>query len=71
MGGKRSQRWTREEDTFFRKMAERNTDPKIIAETLNRPIQALKTRGYLIGLPLKWFKPKPPTLNPPPSSDGI
>ena len=59
MGGKRSDRWTPEEDTFFRLMAERSTDPEIIAEKLDRPIEALKTRGYLIGLPLKWFKPKP------------
>jgi len=59
MDGRHTGRWTPEEDTLFRRMAERNTDPVIIAVKLDRSIQALKSRAYAIGLPLKWFKPKP------------
>jgi hypothetical protein len=32
--------------------------PELIAEELNRSVQAIKARAYTIGLPLKWFKPK-------------
>ena len=54
----RSNRWTPKEDYLFRKMAEANTDPEIIAAKLNRSVHTLRLRAYTIGLPLKWFKRK-------------
>jgi hypothetical protein len=51
-------RWTPKEDELFRRMAEANIRPELIAAKLNRSIHAIKTRAYTIGLPLKWFKPK-------------
>jgi hypothetical protein len=54
----RNNRWTPQEDALFRKMAEANTRPEIIATKLNRSVHALKARAYAIGLPLKWFKLK-------------
>jgi hypothetical protein len=54
----RNNRWTPHEDALFRKMAEANTRPEIIATKLNRSVHALKARAYAIGLPLKWFKLK-------------
>jgi hypothetical protein len=54
----RSNRWTPMEDDLFRKMAEANTRPELIAAKLNRSVHAIKARAYTIGLPLKWFKPK-------------
>ena len=54
----RSNRWTPQEDDLFRKMAEANTRPELIAAKLNRSIQAIKARAYMIGLPLKWFRVK-------------
>jgi len=50
--------WTPKEDNLFRKMAEANIDPEIIAAKLNRSVHTLKARAYTIGLPLKWFKGK-------------
>jgi hypothetical protein len=58
MTGTRSNRWTRTEDDVFRKLAEANVCPEIIAAQLNRSVRAIKTRAYAIGLPLKWFKVK-------------
>jgi hypothetical protein len=54
----RNNRWTPQEDALFRKMAEANTRPEIIAVKLNRTVHAVKARAYMIGLPLKWFKLK-------------
>ena len=54
----RNNRWTPQEDALFRKMAEANTRPEIIAVKLNRTVHAVKARAYMIGLPLKWFKEK-------------
>ena len=51
-------RWTPSEDDDFRKMAAANIRPELIAAELNRSVQAIKTRAYAIGLPLKWFKAK-------------
>ena len=51
--------WTPDEDALFRDLTEAQTDPEIIAAQLNRSIQALKTRAYVLGLPLKWFKRSP------------
>jgi hypothetical protein len=59
MDGKRSGRWTPEEDALFRRLAEMPTDPEVIAAKLNRSMEAMKTRAYVLGLPRKWFKPKP------------
>jgi hypothetical protein len=46
------------EDDLFRKMAEANIRPELIAAKLNRSVDAIKVRAYAIGLPLKWFKLK-------------
>ena len=54
----RNNRWTPQEDALFRKMAEANTSPEIIATKLNRSVHAIKARACAIGLPLKWFKVK-------------
>jgi hypothetical protein len=51
-------RWTPEEDDLFRRMAESNNRPEIIAAKLNRSVHAVRARAYTIGLPLKWFKLK-------------
>ena len=53
MGETRGNRWTPREDNLFRKMAEANVGPEIIAAKLNRSIHTLKVRAYTIGLPLK------------------
>jgi hypothetical protein len=58
MSETRGSRWTPKEDSLFRKMAEANMGPEIIAAKLNRSIHSLKVRAYTIGLPLKWFKLK-------------
>ena len=54
----RSSRWTSEEDELFRRMAEANTRPELIAAKLNRSVHAVRARAYTIGLPLKWLKLK-------------
>jgi hypothetical protein len=54
----RSNRWTPREDDLFRRMAEANIAPDLIAAKLDRPVHAIKARAYMIGLPLKWFKLK-------------
>jgi len=57
----RSKQWTAEEDNLFRRMAGANVPPEVIAAKMNRTVSALKARAYTIGLPLKWFRPRPPT----------
>lgn len=49
-------RWTRREDELFRKLVNSRASSKSIARTLNRTEDELKKRGYLLGLPLKWFR---------------
>jgi hypothetical protein len=51
-------RWTSQQDALFRRMAEANTRPEVIAAKLNRLVRAIKARAYVIGLPLKWSKLK-------------
>jgi hypothetical protein len=51
-----SNRWTPQEEDLFRRMAEANTRPEVIAAKLNRSVRAIKARSYMIGLPLKWSK---------------
>jgi hypothetical protein len=51
-------RWTPQEDAVFRRMAEANTRPEVIAAKLNRSVRAIKARSYMIGLPWKWSKLK-------------
>jgi hypothetical protein len=58
MAERRSKRWTPQEDDRFRRMAEANTRPEVIAAKLDRSVHAIKARAYVIGLPLKWFKLK-------------
>jgi hypothetical protein len=48
--------WTKDEDDKFRALVDRSTAPATIAAKLNREIADLKRRGYLLGLPRKWFK---------------
>lgn len=57
MTSSHSKRWTPAEDDAFRKMAEANIRPELIGKALNRSVHAIKARAYVIGLPLKWFKP--------------
>jgi hypothetical protein len=54
----RSGRWTPQEDDLFRRMAEANIRPELIAAKLNRSVHAVRSRAYAIGLPLKWFRLK-------------
>jgi len=56
----RISRWTPRQDALFRRMAEANVRPEIIAAKLNRSVHAIKLRAYTIGLPLKWFRGKEP-----------
>jgi hypothetical protein len=58
MTATRSNRWTPEEEDAFRKMAEANIRPELIAKALNRSGHAVKARASAIGIPLKWFKLK-------------
>jgi hypothetical protein len=55
---KRNTRWTPKEDDLFRRMAEENIRPELIAAKLNRSVHAIKARAYAIGLSLKRFKMK-------------
>jgi hypothetical protein len=43
---KRDTRWTPKEDDLFRRMAEANTRPELIAAKLNRSVHAIKARAY-------------------------
>jgi hypothetical protein len=52
-----SNRWAPEEDALLRSMAGKHS-LETIAAKLNRSVHVVKARGYVIGLPLKWFKPK-------------
>jgi hypothetical protein len=63
MGAERSSnhRRTSEEDELFRRMADANTRPELIAAKLHRSVHAIRARAYAIGLPLKWFKLKAPS----------
>jgi hypothetical protein len=56
MGETRGSRRTPKEDNLFRKMADANIGPEIVAAKLNRSVNTLRLRGYTIGLTLKWFK---------------
>jgi hypothetical protein len=56
-------RWTRADDEIFRNMVEMNVGPDAIAAQLNRSIDAIKKRAYVIGLPRKWFKQEGAAVN--------
>ncbi|QIO32461.1 hypothetical protein [Bradyrhizobium sp. 1(2017)] len=49
-------RWTSREDDLFRQLVNSRASSRSIAQALNRTEDELKKRGYLLGLPLKWFK---------------
>ncbi|MBR0740721.1 hypothetical protein JQ581_27685 [Bradyrhizobium liaoningense] len=49
-------RWTSREDDLFRQLVNSRASSRSIALALNRTEDELKKRGYLLGLPLKWFK---------------
>ena len=72
MSERRKGRWTADEDELFRQMAAASIRPEIIAEKLNRPVDAVKVRAYAIGLPLKWFRPNDPCkVSPVKNSEAI
>jgi len=48
--------WTKDDDDKFRSLVDQATTPEAIAASLNREVADLKRRGYLLGLPRKWFK---------------
>jgi hypothetical protein len=50
--------WTPQDDEQLRIMVDAKLPANEIAARLGRPISSLVTRGYTIGLPLKWFKQK-------------
>jgi hypothetical protein len=50
-------RWSHGEDDLFRHLAELHLDSCVIADILKRSVPELRRRGYVIGLPRKWFKP--------------
>jgi hypothetical protein len=49
----RSNRWTPMEDDAFRKMAEANIRPELIAAKLNRSVHAIKARAYANRTPIE------------------
>jgi len=53
---KKPLRWTRHDDHLLRELVDAGAAPDAIAETLNRTVDKLKRRGYVLGLPLKWFR---------------
>ena len=48
--------WTSEQDQRLRDLVDAGTDPDEIGAALDRTRDELIRRGYVIGLPLKWFK---------------
>ena len=58
--GKKPVRWTRKDDQLFRELVESGDTLEAIAEALSRTADELKLKGYALGLPLKWFKPRKP-----------
>lgn len=52
---KQRRKWTTEDDELFRNLVNAKASPEDIAAKFGCSVQALKTRGYQIGLPLKWF----------------
>jgi hypothetical protein len=45
-----------QENDLFRRMAEANIRPELIAAKLNRSAHAINVCAYAIGLPLRWFE---------------
>jgi hypothetical protein len=56
MGGSIRRRWTRKEDELFWQLAHSGHTPKAIASNLDRSIEELRNRSYVLGFPRKWFK---------------
>ncbi|QIG97684.1 MULTISPECIES: hypothetical protein [unclassified Bradyrhizobium] len=48
--------WTREQDEIFWHLVKKQTPEEVIAAALNKTCQDLRRRGYVLGLPAKWFK---------------
>jgi hypothetical protein len=48
--------WTSEQDQRFRDLFDAGVDCDKIGAVLDRTRDELVRRGYVIGLPLKWFK---------------
>ena len=57
MKAKCRSRWTAAEDELFHRMIEMKVPAETIALQLRRSVDELRVRAYVIGLPLKWFKP--------------
>lgn len=49
-------RWTRREDDLLRFLVDSGCTIDLVAETLGRRPEDIQRRGYVLGLPLKWFK---------------
>ena len=50
--------WTRHDDEAFRGLVEAHVPAEEIAAKLHRSIETLRQRGYVLGLPRKWFRTK-------------
>jgi hypothetical protein len=48
--------WTRYDDQAFRDLVEAHVPAEEIAAKLHRDANNLRQRGYVLGLPRKWFK---------------
>jgi len=51
-------RWTSYENELFRELANSGATPEAIAEALNRKVEEVMRRGYVLGLPRKWSRPR-------------
>lgn len=51
----RQKPWDRTRDDLLRSLVDAGVRPEEIAERLGKTVDDLKRRGYIIGLPLKWF----------------
>jgi hypothetical protein len=49
-------RWARREDDLLRFLVDSGCTIDLVAETLDRRPEDIRRRGYVLGLPLKWFK---------------
>ncbi|GEC58644.1 hypothetical protein BEL01nite_76870 [Bradyrhizobium elkanii] len=56
MMSENSEGWTREQDELFWHLVMKRTPEKDIAAALNKTCEDLRRRGYMLGLPAKWFK---------------
>jgi hypothetical protein len=53
-------RWTSHDDELFRELANSGATAEVVAEALNRKVEEIIRRGYMLGLPRKWFRSRLP-----------